>query len=369
LAILAEVMDALGELFPWELARAGDGSGLLVGSPEAEVHRVMCSIEVTSDRVQAALDAGCDLLVVHHPHLLGSGGTFWNYGDPAGALARRAILGGLNIAGCHTNADAAAGGTGDLMAEHLGVDVTGPLQPADGVYIAKLVVFVPPEALDAVSDAMAGAGAGVIGDYSHCGFRVRGHGTFVPGVKAQPYTGKPGALNVEEEVRLEMVAPSFRVPAVVEAMLDKHPYDKVAYDVFRTENPLPWGIGRLGMFIEARTLYEIMKDLVEWCDADRASLTGEQQRSVRKVALIPGYAGARVGPACAAGAELLITGDIGWHSAVQAAESGMDLLTLGHLESERPLVPRMVEGLLEVSGKRGLGLEVEGYLDNEGRWG
>jgi hypothetical protein len=255
------------------------------------------------------------------------------------------------------------------MADHLSVEVTGPLEPAEGVYIAKLVVFVPPEALEVVSGVMAGAGAGEVGNYTHCGFRVHGWGTFMPGEKAHPHTGKSGELSVEEEVRLEMAVPSFRIRAVVDAMLDKHPYDQVAYDVYRTENPVPWGTGRLGTLVEARKLCEIMEDLVDWCDSDNAFLTGEPQRSVRKVALIPGCACARFGPAQAAGAELLITGEIDRYSAVEAAECGMDLITLGHLDSERPLVPRMVEGLLEVSEKRGLGLEVEGYTDDEGRWG
>lgn len=369
MALLAEVMDALGELFPWELATDRDGGGLLVGSLDADVRRVMCSIEVAGDRVQAALDAGCDLLVVHHPHLLRSEMPPWNSDDPAGALARRATVGGLNVVGCHTSADAAAGGVGDLMAEHLGVDILGPVEPAAGVYIAKVVVFIPPEAVESVSDAMAGAGAGVIGDYTHCSFRVQGSGTFIPGATARPYTGNPGMLNVEDEVRLEMVVPSFRVPAVVDAMLDKHPYDEVAYDIYRTENLIPWGIGRLGNLPEARKLCEIMEDLVDWCASDRAVLTGEPERSVTKVALVPGYAGTRVGRARASGAELLVAGEVGWHSAVEAGESGMDLLTVGHLESERPLVPRMVEGLLEVSRRGGFGLEVQGYRDNEGRWG
>jgi dinuclear metal center YbgI/SA1388 family protein len=369
LATTAQVMDALGELFPWELATPGDGSGLVAGSPDAEVRRVMCSIEATPDRMRSAIDAGCDLLVVHHPHLLGYESPRSDQGDSAPASAAGAVSEALNVVCCHTNADTAAGGAGDLIARHLGVDVTGPLQPADGVYIAKLVVFVPPEALESVSGAMADAGAGVIGDYTHCGFRVSGWGTFLPGLEARPYSGKPGMLNLSEEIRLEMSAPSFRVQAVVDAMNDKHPYEEVAYDIYRTENPVPWGIGRLGELVEARKLCEIMEDLADWCGSEEALLNGEPQRLVRKVAVVTGYASTRVAAACAAGADLLIAGEVEPRGAAQAEESGMDLLTLGHLASERPLVPRMVEGLLEISGRRGLGLEVQGYQDDEGRWG
>jgi putative NIF3 family GTP cyclohydrolase 1 type 2 len=366
LATVAQVMDALGELFPWELAASGDGSGLVVGSVEADVHKVMCSIGATSDRVRSAMDAGCDLLVVHHPHLTGYEPPPPDRSDArqSGALGKT-----LCMVCCHTNADAAVGGAGDLVARHLGVNIAGPLRPADCVYIAKLVVFVPPEAVERVSEAMADAGAGVIGDYTHCGFRASGWGTFLPGGGASPYRGKPGTLNVSEEVRLEMPVPSFRVGEVVDAMIDKHPYEEVAYDIYRTENPVPWGAGRLGELDEPRKLYEIMEDLVDWCACEEAALSGEPQRLVKRVAVIPGYASTTVAPAREAGAELLIAGEVEPFGAAQAEDSVMDMLTLGHLASERPLVPRMVEGLLEVSERRGLGLEVQGYRDDEGRWG
>jgi putative NIF3 family GTP cyclohydrolase 1 type 2 len=369
LALLTDVMDALGELFPWELAGDRDGSGLLVGSRGSWISRVMCSIECSGDRVQAALDSGCELLVAHHPHLLRAGASTVDLDSPAGALAGRALAGGLNVVACHTNADAAAGGAADLMAEHLGLVGAGPLQRSTGVYMAKVVVFVPPEALEAVSAAMAGAGAGIIGQYEHCGFRVEGEGTFVPGPGAHPYSGEAGALNVKSEARLEMTVPSYRVAAVLEAAREEHPYEEVACDVYRTEAPVPWGVGRLGRLPEARKLGQITEDLALWCGSPDPRLTGDPGKPACRIGVVPGYAGDRVGLARAAGADLLVTGEIDWHRAVEASDSGLAVIALGHLQSERPLVERMVDGLLEVSGRRGLGLAVEGYRDQEGRWG
>ena len=43
----------------------------------------------------------------------------------------------------------------------------------------KLAVYVPDSDLAKVSDALFEAGAGVIGQYSQCSFRVPGKGTFV----------------------------------------------------------------------------------------------------------------------------------------------------------------------------------------------
>ena len=112
-----------------------------------------------------------------------------------------------------------------------------------------------------------------------------------------------------------------------------------------------------------------MEDLSAWCAAGDAVLTGDPETGVSLVAVAPGNADLLVGAARSAGAELLVAGEVGWAGTVEACEVGMAVLCLGHLESERPLVPEMVGRLLEMSGGMGLELSVEGYKDQEGRWG
>jgi len=97
----------------------------------------------------------------------------------------------------------------------------------------KIVVFVPAEAREAVREAMAAAGAGVIGDYTHCSFAAPGVGTFLGGEGTDPAVGEAGRLETVEEWRLEMLAPEAAVPAVIAAMKKAHPYEEVAYDVYR----------------------------------------------------------------------------------------------------------------------------------------
>ncbi len=100
----------------------------------------------------------------------------------------------------------------------------------------KIVVFVPWEALDAVRAAMARAGAGVIGAYDWCSFAVKGRGSFRGGEGASPAVGKAGRLEEVPDWRLEMVAAGEVVEAVVAAMKAAHPYEEVAYDVYRLED-------------------------------------------------------------------------------------------------------------------------------------
>ena len=96
----------------------------------------------------------------------------------------------------------------------------------------KLVWFVPAEALDRTRDAVFRAGAGVIGDYTRCSWFALGTGTFLGGEGTEPATGEPGREERVDECRVETVVPDDRTPEVVRALIDAHPYEEVAYDLY-----------------------------------------------------------------------------------------------------------------------------------------
>ena len=96
----------------------------------------------------------------------------------------------------------------------------------------KLVVFVPAEALDAVRDALFGAGAGRIGDYERCSWYTEGTGTFLGGEGTAPTVGERGREERVPEFRLETVFPAERQTEVIAALRIAHPYEEPAYDVY-----------------------------------------------------------------------------------------------------------------------------------------
>jgi hypothetical protein len=96
----------------------------------------------------------------------------------------------------------------------------------------KLVWFVPEEALDASRDAVFAAGAGRIGDYERCSWYASGTGTFLGGGSTAPSIGERGREERVQELRVETVVPGDRVDAVVAALLEAHPYEEVAYDLY-----------------------------------------------------------------------------------------------------------------------------------------
>src|ERR671919_679542 len=152
----------LDGLFPPALAESWDNVGLQVGDRSWEAGRVLVALDPTGGVIGEAVEAGCGLLVTHHP-----------------------------------------------------------------------LPFRPLERLDLnETTGRALAGAGVIGQYTHCSFRVGGIGTFLPSERANPVIGERGSLTEVEEDRLEMVLPATRLEAAVQALRAAHPYEEVAYDVY-----------------------------------------------------------------------------------------------------------------------------------------
>jgi hypothetical protein len=96
----------------------------------------------------------------------------------------------------------------------------------------KLVVFVPPSALDAVRDALFAAGAGRIGAYERCSWFTEGTGTFLGGASTNPAIGEPGQEERVPELRLETVYPEEMHGRVLAALRAAHPYEEPAFDVY-----------------------------------------------------------------------------------------------------------------------------------------
>ncbi|MCX7832887.1 MAG: hypothetical protein N2490_01585 [Ignavibacteria bacterium] len=105
----------------------------------------------------------------------------------------------------------------------------------------KIVTYVPLAYVDKLTFDMGNAGAGIIGNYDLCSFRMKGLGTYRPLKNAKPFKGEEGKISFEEEVRLEMECESSKLDNVIEALLENHPYEEVAYEVYefmkREKNP------------------------------------------------------------------------------------------------------------------------------------
>jgi len=96
----------------------------------------------------------------------------------------------------------------------------------------KIVVFVPKTHTDVVRQAMGDAGAGNIGNYSHCSFSIDGVGRYKPTDGAKPFIGEVGKLEEIVEERVECVCERNKAKEIISAIKKVHPYEEVAFDIY-----------------------------------------------------------------------------------------------------------------------------------------
>jgi len=96
----------------------------------------------------------------------------------------------------------------------------------------KIVVFVPKTHTDIVRKALGDAGAGRIGNYSHCSYSIDGKGRYIPLEGANPTIGGVGNYEEVLEERIECICERKLARKVVEEVRKVHPYEEVAFDIY-----------------------------------------------------------------------------------------------------------------------------------------
>jgi dinuclear metal center YbgI/SA1388 family protein len=357
-ATIGRIAAYMEELAPLHWAESWDNVGLQVGDPGRPVSRILVALEVTGGVVEEALQARADLLVVHHPAIFKPLKAL-RFDMPAGRRLERLIQGGIGLYAAHTNLDQAPGGTNDTLAALAGLQEFEVLMKAGEEQYVKLVVFVPRGHEDAVRTALAEAGAGHIGNYSHCTFQTPGTGTFLPLEGTNPFLGQRGKLEYADEYRLETILPESRVPAALKAMIAAHPYEEVAYDLYPLANPgRGRGHGRIGRLAQPVTLGALAGRLKEALGIANLTVVGGLGRTINTVAVGAGSGGMLIPHAARRGADVLITGDVKYHDAQDAVDSGLAVIDIGHYHSERIVVPPLVRHLRERLAADGRAVEV-----------
>lgn len=354
---VSEVLALLGTHVDQDKAAGWDVSGLQLGDGAAAVDRLAVCHEVTEPVVAAVEQDPPDLLITYHP-LLFRPVTSLRAGRSASGRAYRLIRAGVALAVAHTSFDAAPGGAADALAAALGLTDVTPFAPVPGQEQVKVVTFVPPDDVDRVAGAMAAAGAGTIGAYTGCSFRSEGVGAFEAAEHAQPVTGHAGAVNREAEVRVEMVAPAGREAAVVTALVRAHPYEEPAFDVYDVRSNSGFG-GRIGTAIPGLTVGGLAERVGAQLGETGLRVSGQRDRFVERVAVVPGSGSSFLGAAAGAGANALVTGDVAHHRVIEALDRGMAVIDPGHAPTERPGMLRLVEIA------RSLGPEVVDLTDHD----
>lgn len=243
--ICRDIADFMEELAPARLAEDWDNVGLLAGSMEAEVRRVLLAMDVTADVLEEAVAMKAELIITHHPFIF-KGLKSLAEDRVKGRLAAGLIRNGIGVFSAHTNLDVAEGGVNDVLAQRLGLKDTVNFKdygPADG-------------------------------------------------------TGR------------------------------RH------------------GLGKVGFLDERIQLAQFVETVKSALDVNHVRVIGNAASGVKKAAVFCGSFDDDLEPLEKHGPDVLVTGDVKYHTAVDALQMGKCLIDAGHFSSERVMLPVLAE-LLE----------------------
>lgn len=332
---IADVVKFLEEFAPRQLAASWDNVGLLLGDAQGPCHRIMTCLTVTPESVEEACAQQAALIVSHHPIFFRPTQRLTS-ATSEGAMIWKLARAGIAVYSPHTAFDNAREGINARLVRRLGLLDALPLRSSSSPGACKIVVFAPDTDLEAVSRALFEAGAGEIGAYRQCSFRLEGTGTFYGLADTNPSIGKKEQREEVREWRLETVCPEAKVAAAIRAMRQAHSYEEPAFDIYRLrEETGSEGEGRVGVLPAPMTLSKFAALVREKIGSRCTQIVGDPERQVERVALACGAAGEFLSDAVRVRADVFVTGEIRFHDCLSAQAQNLGVVLPGHFATER----------------------------------
>lgn len=340
---LKEIIKSLEELAPPSLQESYDNSGLIVGDPEKEIRSAIICLDSTEEVVEEAIAQKADLIIAHHPIVFGGLKRFTGK-DYVQRTVMKAIKSDIAIYAIHTNLDNVLAGVNMKIAERLGLEHREILSPKKGI-LYTLALYAPQNSIQGVLNALFEAGAGNIGNYSECSFRNEGKGTFKGNEESNPAVGDKGNRHQEAESKIEVLVEDFKLPAVLRAMNESHPYEEVAHHIIPLDNRHQnIGSGMVGELASPMKADEFLQHLKTSMNTECVRYTKSVKDEVKKVAICGGSGSFLLGDAIRLGADVFITGDFKYHQFFDA-DGKIQIADIGHYESEQFTIDLLYEYL------------------------
>lgn len=329
---IKEITKTLERWAPLPLQESYDNCGLLVGNEDADCTGAVITLDITEAVIDEAIANHANLIIAHHPLIFKGikkiGNTHW-----LDRCLVKAIKHDIALYAIHTNLDNVKTGVNSKICQRLGLDDFRILAPKKG-RLQKLVTFIPVSETDQVLDALYQAGAGNIGAYDQCSFRVTGTGTFRPGNEANPTIGARNQPETVEENRVELIFPDYLKSTVLSSLNSAHSYEEVAYYLHALENvnqEIGSGmIGHLTSPMKARVFLDHVKEAMELQVIKHTKLITD---NIQKIAVCGGSGSFLLNQAISQGADILLTSDFKYHDYFEANDQ-IIIVDIGHFESE-----------------------------------
>jgi dinuclear metal center YbgI/SA1388 family protein len=334
---IADLTKYLEDWAPPGAAWEKDNVGLQIGSRGRKIKNIMLCLELDETVLKQAIQKKCNFIFTHHPLIFQSIKTLDFQNDFRAKLIEQLIKNDISVYSAHTNLDFTKDGVSFELAKTLRLKNIRFLDNEEANQF-KIITFVPMNSLEKISKAVFGAGAGVIGDYDNCGFRLNGQGSFKGSNKTMPVVGKKNKFEVVEEIRFEFIVDSWKLKKVISALLKSHPYEEPAYDIYPLKNKnINYGYGAMGELDKPMSEKEFMSHVKKTLKLNSFRYCDGKSKTIKKVAVCGGSGSELIDLAISKNADAFITADIKYHP-FQISLGKVLLIDAGHYETEIPVM-------------------------------
>ncbi|MBN1970468.1 MAG: Nif3-like dinuclear metal center hexameric protein [Candidatus Delongbacteria bacterium] len=341
------IKEIIESLIEPELKLENDPVGLLIGSLEKDVSKILISLDITPAIAKEAVLKKVDLIITHHPLFYKPISRIVE-GEFYSDIIIDLIKNDISLLSYHTAYDMELNGVSWAFGEAFGLQNMRPLvslkklRGKDFIENYKLSVFTPKDHSENIKNALNLAGAGVQANYDYCFFQSSGVGNFRPLKNSNPFIGSEGHIESVDEVKVETIVSSWKLKKVINELIKAHPYEEVAYDIVPLLNYTDnYGLGVVG---------ELTKDftLEQFCDLLK-SITGmktikigrfERKTTIKTVALLGGSGAGFWKDAVNKKADIFLTSDISHHQFLEASLK-INIAEITHHISEKFAIKKL----------------------------
>jgi dinuclear metal center YbgI/SA1388 family protein len=297
------------------------------------------------DSIKKAIEEKCNLIVSHHPLIFNPLNRIDTKSEK-GQIIELALKNEITIYSAHTNLDFSRDGVSFTLAKKLGLQKIKFLENAPSTQY-KLVTFVPEQYVENLLNKLSESGAGVIGNYTHCSYQLKGEGTFLGLENTNPAVGEKGKLEKVEEIRLEMILEHWNLNKAIKALLENHPYEEPAYDIYPLKNKnVNYGFGAVGFLKEKMDLNSFVNHVKNKLNAPSVKFTSGNKKFVQKIGVCGGSGSDLISKAIDANCDAFVTADLKYHTFLDYGDL-IALIDAGHFYTEFPVLDELEKKLKE----------------------
>lgn len=330
---VGELITQIEDWAPPGAAWEKDNVGLQIGSRRDKLKNILLCLELDDEVLKEAIQKKCNFIFTHHPLIFNPIKKLDFQKDIQARLIQKLIKYNISLYSAHTNLDFTKDGVSFELANILKLKNLKFLELGEGNQF-KICVFVPEGDVEKLSSALFNSGAGIIGNYENCSFRLKGEGTFKGNEKALPAIGKKGNLEKVNEIRLELIVDLWNLKNAINAIKEFHPYEEPAFDIYPLKNKNPnYGAGVIGDLTNELSEKEFLKHVVTSLKTGRLKYCKGKGKTIKRIAVCGGSGSELLNTAINSRADAFITADIKYHT-YQEANGKILLIDAGHYETE-----------------------------------